>query len=66
MNVKFYMKGGHVITAKNVKNISSTRHPTTGDYSGYSVDWSPGLAPNYFSLSIPDIVAIVSDVEPIE
>lgn len=60
MLVKFYMKGGHVIYADQVKHISMAHDTTTGAYCGYDIAWEDEGGPKFFSLSIPDIVAVVS------
>lgn len=60
--VKFYMRGGHVVTATRVKEISMTRDKTTGSYCGYHIVWEDDGIPTFFSLSIPDIVAVVAEV----
>lgn len=60
--VKFYMRGGHVVTATKVKEISVTRDKTTGSYCGYHIVWEDDGIPTFFTLSIPDIVAVVAEV----
>lgn len=55
----FYMRGGHTITVGNVESVELTRDATTGGYAGYTIKWEdPTIAPELFSLSIPDIVAV--------
>lgn len=54
----FYMKGGHVLTVKGVKEVSMTRDNQTGGYAGYTIEWEDGHKPALFSLSIPEIVAV--------
>lgn len=60
--VKFYMRGGHVVTATKVKEISITRDKTTGAYCGYHIVWEDDGIPAFFTLSIPDIVAVVAEI----
>jgi hypothetical protein len=61
LDVHFYMKGGHVVTATGVKEVKMTRDTTTGAYIGYEVKWCwPESSPELFTLSIPDIVAVVA------
>jgi hypothetical protein len=54
----FYMKGGHVLTVRGVKEVTMTRDTVTGSYSGYNIKWEEGHAPSLFTMSIPDIVAV--------
>lgn len=61
MTLKFYMKGGHVIVAKHVKAFSASSHNATGQFVGYKLEWEDGKKPEFFSLSLPDIVAITGD-----
>lgn len=60
MRVVFYMRGGHIVTAPNVEKMEMTRDTSTGKYSGYSITWEDNKGPALFTLSIPDIVAVVT------
>lgn len=63
-DVYFFMKGGHIIKAPDVTDVTMKRDNTTGAYIGYDLTWAnPKNAPKMFTLSIPDIVA-VSTVKP--
>lgn len=54
----FYMRGGHCIGAYNVKCL--TMHSDNeGSFCGYKIEWVEGKKPEFFSLSLPDIVAVV-------
>lgn len=64
MIVKFYMKGGHVVTASGVEKVEMTRDNTTGSYSGYTIKWEEGHSPRLFTLSVPDIIAVHAHDEP--
>lgn len=60
LNVRFYMRGGHVVDAIGVKKLTMNRHPE-GGYLGYTIEWMyPETSPDLFTLSIPDIVAVVA------
>lgn len=64
LQATFYMRGGHQIVTGNVKSVSMTSNPE-GGYSAYSIKWlDAAKAPNMFSLSIPDIVAVVVVEDP--
>lgn len=57
-DVYFYMKGGHVVRAPDVAKLEMKSGPE-GDYVGYAISWAnPEKKPKFFSLSIPDIVAV--------
>lgn len=61
----FYMRGGHEITLGNLKNVEMNRDTSIGSYSGYTLEWIDGAkAPRMFSLSIPDIVAVIVVDDP--
>ena len=61
LTASFYMRGGQIITIGNVKKVEMTREGSTGQYSAYSSEWTnPKLAPNMFTMSIPDIIAVVA------
>jgi len=61
LTVRFYMRGGHVVTATRVKSVEMTRDNSTGSYSGYTLEWNdPKDRPSMFTVSIPDIVAVVA------
>jgi hypothetical protein len=60
LNVKFYMQGGHVVEAIGVKKLTMSRDPG-GGYSAYTIEWMwPDSSPELFTLSVPDIVAVVA------
>lgn len=60
----FYMRGGHVIEVGNVESVSMESNSQTGSYNGYSIVWKDKtLSPKLFTLSIPDIVAVVAREE---
>lgn len=60
LEVSFYMKGGHTITAGPVVKVEMTRHMVEGNYTGYSIQWEDGKEPPFFTLSIPDIIAVTA------
>jgi len=66
LTVTFYMKGGHQVVAKYAKNVKMTRDSGTGAYSGYEVEFEPGHHPSLFTVSIPDIVAVVAEEQPLQ
>lgn len=37
--VKFYMQGGHVVTANKVKKLTVTHNSATGKFNGYTIVW---------------------------
>lgn len=59
----FYMRSGQIITVGNVKSVKVGR-AGTGQYDSYQIEWvNPALAPNLFTLSIPDIIAVIVQEE---
>jgi hypothetical protein len=56
----FFMRGGQTVAIGNVKSVSMTRELGTGQYSAYEIEWAnPKVAPLMFTLSIPDIIAVI-------
>jgi hypothetical protein len=60
MTVHFHMRNGSVVEAHGVTNVEMTRENSTGQYSAYSIEWAKGRSMRLFTLSIPDIVAVVA------
>ncbi len=60
MYVEFYLRSGRVVYTDKVTNIEMTRESDTGAYSGYKIEWAEGFSPRLFSLSIPEIAAVVA------
>lgn len=56
---KFLMSGGHTVYAYHVASLS-TRSNDDGSFRSYEIHWVEGHKPKFFSLSIPDIVAVVA------
>lgn len=60
LTAHFYMRGNHCIVVDNFKSVEMTRDSNTGGYSAYKIEWISGQkTPSLFTLSIPDIVAVV-------
>jgi hypothetical protein len=55
----FHMSNGSQISVKHVKELTMGRSPT-GNFSSYSIIWVTGKTPEFFSLSILDIVAVTT------
>jgi len=60
MTVDFHMRNGSVVRAYDVTSVEMTR-AGSGAYSAYKIEWGKGAAPRLFTLSIPDIVAVVAN-----
>lgn len=61
MNVTFYLRGGHEIKLSGISSVEMQRDMSTGYYRGYDIKWSnPDDAPRLFTMSIPDIVAVLT------
>jgi hypothetical protein len=60
MTVNFHMRNGSIVQAHGVTKVEMTRESSTGQYSGYQLEWAKGSSPRLFTLSIPDIVAVVA------
>lgn len=60
MTVHFHMRNGSIVRAHGVTKVEMTRESSTGQYSGYSIEWAEGCQPKMFTLSISDIVAVVA------
>lgn len=60
IRVNFHMRSGSTVTAEYVETVEMTRRPETGDYAGYRLEFEKGRAPRLFTVSIPDIVAVVA------
>jgi hypothetical protein len=60
MTVHFHMRNGSIVRAYGVTNVEMTRESSTGSYSAYSIEWAKGRSMRLFTLSIPDIVAVVA------
>jgi hypothetical protein len=59
LRATFYMKGGHAIEVGNIKSVELTRD-ADGSYKGYTIEWADtSKSPGLFSMSIPDIVAVM-------
>lgn len=56
----FHMRGGHSIRATHVKELEM-RSSNDGHFAAYSIKWVEGRQPEFFSLSIPDIVAVTAE-----
>lgn len=57
----FHMSGGQIIEVNNVAELTMTRDNTTGEYQSCSIKWAEGSKPKFFSLSIPNIIAVTSE-----
>jgi hypothetical protein len=53
----FHMTGGHIIEAKNVKELIMTSN-RDGSFAGYEVRWAKGCCPKMWSLNTQAIVAV--------
>lgn len=60
MTVHFHMRNGSVVRTHGVTKVEMTREGSSGQYSAYSIEWVKGAAPRMFTLSIPDIVAVIT------
>jgi hypothetical protein len=60
LDVTFYMRGGHEVKISFVDTVELDRDPTTGGYTKYLITWHDGYAPELFTLSLKDIVAVTA------
>ena len=60
LTVKFYLKGGHVIETKGVEELTMQKN-SAGNFISYKITWVEGYKPEFFSLVLDDIVAVIAD-----
>lgn len=59
LRVDFYLTGGQVVTATDVKSVTTTQ-TAEGGFASYKIMWQEGRTPQFFSLSLAHISAIVA------
>ena len=58
---KFYLRGGQVVEVVGVADIKMKRDLHTGRFIEYSIKWEPGYEPEFFSIVLSDISAVISE-----
>jgi hypothetical protein len=56
----FHMRSGQSIKVRNIKHVVTTDNPN-GSFASYEIQWVPGKSPIFFSLSLPDLIAITTE-----
>lgn len=53
----FHMSGGQSIRVPHVTELTM-KGDHVGKFVGYNIKWADGRKPEFFSLSLPDIIAV--------